>query len=474
MFKQPLVFALLWFTAQFPASGSAPAPSGASPQGWQFTDLSHLLPDQPRFPAMRQDCGPSAGGAGVFWLANYPLVTGFPAASSVSATATPPAWPRWDWDYVPLLGSALAFWDRTGVAYLTPNRPYPPDWSWVGVCEPSGEGRGSAFALADIWPPDAGPTDPRYVFTEMFYLDDQGSKRITCDQASQHVLPSLHEGKIAWQRRSAYDPTDEWEIYFWDGATTRRITDNAVHDTHASLYRNVIAWCSDGNIVYLSMPPAGQPGPLPPPVLVGPGEAPSLFKNKIAYHASDGNDTEIFLYDTQSGQVLQVTDNDYDDKNPSLFDGTIAWEGYSALFLGRRRAQIFYWDGKIIHQLTEDSWYDHVNPSLWGSGLNTTIAYTQGCFDCIPGGSRVVCARPGVLSILPGPPPGETTITWPSLDWRMYRVEYSDDLVNWKVAADEVPSAGNGETSWTDGIAPGAVPAPSEVSRRFYRVCERD
>jgi hypothetical protein len=442
MTKEQFTLVLLSLGLPLLGDASAAAATGPSVPGWRFTNLSGLLPDQPRFPATRHDRAPSAQAQGVVWLADNPMV------SRISYFA----------------GNAIAFWDRKGVSYLT---PYPPDWSWTGVWEPSACRADVAFPLEGIWPPDAGPTDPHYIYSEMFYLDGEGLKRITCDQASQHVLPSLHEGKVAWQSCSAPDWTDDWEIYFWDGATTRRITDNTSQDTHASLYRNVVAWCSDGNIVYLSVPPAGQPGPLPPPVLVGPGEAPSLFKNKIAYHAFDGNDTEIFLFDILSAQTTQVTDNDLDDADPSLFEDTIAWQGFDGNLW-----QILYWDGKVIHQLTEGPWYDHVNPSLWGSGLNTTIAYTQGCSDCIPAGSRVVCARRGVLSVLPGPAPGETTITWPSLEGRAYRVQYSEDLVNWQVAADAVPSAGYGETSWTDGIASGTVPAPSEVSRRFYRVCE--
>jgi hypothetical protein len=305
----------------------------------------------------------------------------------------------------------------------------------------------------------------------MFFLDNQGLKRITYDQASQHVLPSLHEGKIAWQSRSAWDPTDEWEIYFWDGATTRRITDNAVHDTHASLYGDVLAWCSDGNIVYLSVPPAGQPGPLPPPVVVGPGEAPSPFKNKIAYQSSVGHDMEVFLHDIPSGETLQITDNEDEDTNPSLYDGTIVWQSAPT---EQDNADIFYWDGTATYQLTENSFYHYRNPSLWGSGLDTTIAYEKSGLNTIPGFSYVICARRALLSVRTTPNPGETTITWPSLEGRRYRVEYSDDLVNWQVAAESVPSAGYGETSWTDGPASGTTPPPSEVSQRFYRVCETE
>jgi len=426
-----------------------PATARASLPGWRFTKLSELLPDQPTFPATRSDTNPSAHVRGVVWLADNPMVKGS----------------------LRFGGNAIAFWDRNGVFYLT---PYPPDWSWSEVWGPSAWDSDVAFPLGAVWPPDAGPSDPHYEYAEMFYLDDQGLHRITWDQASEHMLPSLHEGKIAWQSRSAPDWTDDWEIYFWDGATTRRITDNNVCDFHPSLYGRTIAWFSGtispepiGSILYLSLPPPGQPGPLPEPVVVGPGAAPSLFKNKIAYHAFDGNDTEIFVYDIESKETLQITDNDSDDRNPSLFDGTIAWQGYPA----GREADIFYWDGKVIHQLTDDPRYDEVNPSLWGTGLNTTIAYVR-AFHGIPSGSSVVCARRTLLSVFRGPLFWDVTVAWPSVEWRTYRVEYSDDLVNWRIAADSVPSAGYGTTSWTDAEITRPAPAPSAVSRRFYRIAE--
>ncbi len=423
--------------------------AGAALPGWTFRNLSELLPDQPRFPATRWDSAPSAQAEGVAWLAYNPMVT-----------------------RPPLGGNAIAYWDGSGVSYLT---PYPPDWSWAGVCKPSACGTDVAFPLVGIWPPDAGPNDPHYVYTEMFYLDDQGLHRITHDQASEHALPSLDGGTIAWQTRRAW--SQDWEIYFWDGGTIRRITDNDVHDTDASLFGRTIAWCSGGDfpwrsgadVVYLSVPPPGDPRPLPPPTVVGPGAAPCLFKNKIAYHASDGQDMEIFLHDIQSGVTLQITDNEYDDRNPSLYDGTIAWQSAPT---DRDNANIFYWDGSSVHKLTDDPWFTHVNPSLWGRGLNTTIAYVQ-VFSGIQPCSRVVCARRDLLSVAPGPSPSEITITWPSFEGRTYRVEYSDDLLSWHIAADDLPSAGYGETSWTDDGSKTGL-SPSLAPRRFYRVSEEE
>ena len=412
-----------------------------STPGWHVTPLSYLLPDQPRYPALRNDGGASAGSGGVFWAADSPES-----------------------------GEALAFWDRSALSYLTPIDPVPPDWPWGSVGSTSLFGSAIAFTLSDGWPPDAGPTEPRYTYTEIFRLDGQGLARITWDHASWRAFPSIHRSGIAWQVRSAENAsTDDWEIEFWDGTSVRRVTDNDVDDTGPSLHETTLAWCSGGSIVYLPLPPPGDLGPLSPPVVVGPGEAPSLFGNKIAYHASDGHDAEVFLFDILSGQTTQVTENDYDDTNPSLYDGTVAWQAYPL----SRQADVFYWDGVTTHQIATDPFLDEVAPSLWGTGLDATIAYAEASSHSVPYGSYVVCARPA-LSLQTTPNPGETTISWPSLEGRAYRVEYSDDLVNWKVAAGSVPSAGYGETSWTDGPSSGTTPPPSEVPQRFYRVCETE
>ena len=131
-------------------------------------------------------------------------------------------------------------------------------------------------------------------------------------------------------------------------------------------------------------------------------------------------------------------------------------------------------EGKSIQQLTDNDIWDG-DPSLWGTGLNTTIAYVETWWDASEGmlRDRIICRRPAVTPST-GPGIGEITVTWPSLEGRTYRVEYSDDLITWQVAAESVPSVGYGETSWTDGPTSGTIPPPSEVSRRFYRVCENE
>ncbi len=417
--------------------------------GWQFTNLSKALPDQPTFPATRFDGCPSAALGGVAWRA-----------------------------YNQESGRELAFWNRKSVDYVSLTKPPPPGWEWgISADAASAWGHALAFSMSGgripcIWMP-SGMSCPWY---EIFYRDDEGLRRITHDEVSCNKAASLYENAIAWQRCpvDSADLTD-WEICYWDGNEVRFITDNDVSDSEPSLYDNTIAWCSDGMIVYASVPPDSGHGSLPTPIIVGPGERPSLFKQQIAYQASDGNDMEIFLHDIASGETIQFTENECADVNPSLFDGTMAWARCHDDPWGHfcDDSDIFYWDGVTVQQLTDDPLYDNNTPSLWGTGLNTTIAY-QKALHATFGYGHVMCARRTLVSVAAEADGKGIRLTWPSLEGRTYRPECSHDLVIWKVVASGVPSAGYGTTSWTDETVAGSSSSASPNRQRFYRVAKNE
>jgi len=436
---------------------AAPALSGAAT--WQFARISDSLP-RTTADVPRQDLKPCTGPTRVGWVGHWSGQSALVLYDGLSASyLTPP--PTRAVLPIPLL--------RLGREVLpTQFNSYQPGPLTMSLWQPA-----IAFSANCLLPPEPGEYPRFFASEEIFFWQEGTIHRITDDTLSD-TRPSLYHGTIAWQSRPG-DGTDDWEIRYWDGYGVRQITDNDVDDTAPSIYERTIAWRSGTGIVYVSVPSSVY-NLVPAPVVVGPGEWPSIFKNKIAYQASDGNDTEIFLYDIDTGRTTQITDNDYNDRYPCLHDGTLVWEAFDAL----DRREVLYWDGKTAQQITDNEAGD-TQPSLWGTGLGTRIAYVERPPECLQPhftsgldislDTSVVLARPAA-TLAPGPGTGEVRVTWPSLEGRAYRVEYSDDLVNWHVAADPVPSAGYGTTSWTDGPASGTVPAPSEVPRRFYRVAE--
>lgn len=65
----------------------------------------------------------------------------------------------------------------------------------------------------------------------------------------------------------------------------------------------------------------------------------------------------------------------------------------------------------------------------------------------------------------------QVTVTWSSLPGRTYSLFYSDDVTAWHLADNNVSSAGDVTTSWTDDGSVTGIP-PVLASRRFYRVLE--
>jgi hypothetical protein len=67
--------------------------------------------------------------------------------------------------------------------------------------------------------------------------------------------------------------------------------------------------------------------------------------------------------------------------------------------------------------------------------------------------------------------PSQVTLTWGSFAGKTYRILYSHDLLTWRVALEQVPSAGNLTTSWIDDGQRTGTP-PDQVPCRFYRWLE--
>ncbi len=73
--------------------------------------------------------------------------------------------------------------------------------------------------------------------------------------------------------------------------------------------------------------------------------------------------------------------------------------------------------------------------------------------------------------LTPGPVAGQVTLTWSSYHRSEYSVFYTDDLITWRLADDNVLPPGYETISWTDDGSKTGI-RPSLAPRRFYRVLE--
>jgi hypothetical protein len=140
---------------------------------------------------------------------------------------------------------------------------------------------------------------------------------------------SADDYEVVWR---SYDRTggEGHRIYLWDGVVTD-ISDapEGGMGLDYSLFEGSIAYVYGDSIRYWDGSTT---------VKVGKGYDPSLYNGTIAYEVWAGNNWEIRYWDGTT--VHEITDNDYNDTNPSLYGTIIAWTGRPA----GSSDQIFYVD----------------------------------------------------------------------------------------------------------------------------------
>lgn len=86
---------------------------------------------------------------------------------------------------------------------------------------------------------------------------------------------------------------------------------------------------------------------------------PQMHDRHLVWYAWDGQDYEIMMHDLETGETIQLTDNNFDDVSPVVWNGVVAWEGYPSV-----EGDIFLWrEGKIT--MISENIEDDVNPRIW-------------------------------------------------------------------------------------------------------------
>ncbi len=86
---------------------------------------------------------------------------------------------------------------------------------------------------------------------------------------------------------------------------------------------------------------------------------PQMHDRYLVWYAWDGQDYEIMMRDLETGETVQLTNNNFDDVSPVIWNGVVAWEGYPSV-----EGDIFLWrEGKIT--MISDNIEDDVNPQIW-------------------------------------------------------------------------------------------------------------
>ncbi len=170
------------------------------------------------------------------------------------------------------------------------------------------------------------------------------------------VYPSLHDGKVAWMGEVS---GNDYEILYYDGATTAPITDNDGDDYNPKLHDGEIVWYSeeigaDYEVFHYNGTDVNQ--------LTDNDDDdryPYIHAGQVVWQQYDGNDFQILLFDGIA--TIQLTNRTFYDGHPRIHDGWVVWEGDDGL------------DYEIFLVVTEDIWAPVINhPPDLSYALGTT------------------------------------------------------------------------------------------------------
>lgn len=205
--------------------------------------------------------------------------------------------------------------------------------------------------------------EPTYPVLDRSMILSEGIYETTqlTDNIRPDSNPQTYSQYITWQAQVDDNEDgilDDWEIFLYDGTSSRQVTENDYDDINPQIGWGRITWQGyiDGNWeIFLNVPPS----------LVCTRCTHNNYDDinprmdaQWTWQAFVDGDWEIFWYDGVVWPGIQLTDNDYDDINPEIDGRQITWQGYVD-----GNWEIFWDEGDGNEQLTAND-YDDIDPKI--------------------------------------------------------------------------------------------------------------
>jgi len=138
--------------------------------------------------------------------------------------------------------------------------------------------------------------------------------------------PIVFGDQVAWIGEAL-----DWELYVWDGTATTQITDNDVDDTDPAIWNGLLAWTSqvDGQFeLFLRHGDAVVEQLTDNDTYDG---QTSMGSGLLSWIRGEGADAELMVW--SSGSTVQVTQDDVEDKWPTVDGEQVVWVHGEDVFL---------------------------------------------------------------------------------------------------------------------------------------------
>jgi hypothetical protein len=166
-----------------------------------------------------------------------------------------------------------------------------------------------------------------------------GGSMISNDDNKDNYSPRIAAGWVVWTSQLVAHSFEPGEIMLYDAKNLSgpdSISDNTFDCSSPRINSETVVWVQsngDGTTtLFIYDLTSGNPEPEPAPEGFVWPDSPQTDGNLTVLTRHDGNDREIFIYNSDSGRYHQVTDNDLEDKYPSISGNRVAWMAGGEIF----------------------------------------------------------------------------------------------------------------------------------------------
>lgn len=174
----------------------------------------------------------------------------------------------------------------------------------------------------------------------------------------EDTLPEIHQNGIVWQACPDNDCTPfggNYEVYYWNGSMTQKLSDNSNMDRYPRIYGNRVVWQSklDGTLKIVFW--QGDEKKEISGDSLG-NQLPKVNDDWVVWAGLDSNDFEIYAWDGQG--IIEITDNEVADVQPEVCGDRIVWISDRGFGAEEETQEICLWEAGETLQLTDDDLAD--------------------------------------------------------------------------------------------------------------------
>ena len=163
---------------------------------------------------------------------------------------------------------------------------------------------------------------------------------ISNDDDKDNYSPRIAAGWVVWTSQLVAHSFEPGEIMLYDAKTRSgpdSISDNTFDCSSPRINSETVVWVQsngDGTTtLFMYDLTSENPEPEPAPEGFVWPDGPQTDGNLTVLTRHDGNDREISIYNSDSVEYHQVTDNDLEDTYPSISGNRVAWMAGGEIFL---------------------------------------------------------------------------------------------------------------------------------------------